>query len=217
MNPNLQHNEEELNRLKLLKFHEEQAISNGFKIVAGVDEAGRGPLAGPVVCAACIIPPKVFIPGINDSKLLSPQQRFTLYEQITTHPNIVYAVGIVDVEQIDRVNILQATIQGMIEAVNNLKKKPDYLLVDGLKLPHPSIPGEKIIKGDALSSLIAAASIIAKETRDRIMQKYDEVWPEYKFSKHKGYGTEAHFEAIHKYGPCPIHRKSFEPIKSLIQ
>lgn len=212
-----QHSKEELERLKLLKQAEESAMLNGYKTVAGVDEAGRGPLAGPVVCAACIIPPEVFIVGVNDSKQLTPKQRSIIFEELTSHPDITYGVGIVAVEVIDTINILQATIQGMLKAVDALKIVPDFLLVDGLKLPHPKISSQKMIRGDANSFAIAAASIIAKETRDRIMIEYHEEWPHYGFAQHKGYGTAFHCEALQKFGPCSIHRKSFEPVKSLLE
>lgn len=172
-------------------------------------------MAGPVVAACCIIPEALLLPGINDSKQLRPQQRKLLFDQIQNHPDIVYHVAVVNHDVIDQVNIFQATIRAMLEAVNNLTRQPDYLLVDGLKLPHPTIPTERIVKGDALSQSIAAASILAKETRDRLMEEYHTQWPEYGFDRHKGYGTAAHMEAIRKHGPCPIHRLTFEPLKSM--
>ena len=206
--------DDELDRLQQLLHYEEAARRLGYRILAGVDEAGRGPLAGPVVAAACIIPEGILLPGVNDSKQLSARQREILFKQITEHPSIVYGVGIVSPEEIDRINILQASIKAMIHAVELLSVCPDYLLVDGLKLPYPT-PSEKIIKGDAKSQSIAAASIIAKETRDALMFKYHEQWPQYGFDRHKGYGTRKHLDALSMHGPCPIHRMTFEPVKSL--
>jgi len=191
-------------------------LENGVSVLAGVDEAGRGPLAGPVTAAACIIPHDSEIDGINDSKQLTPQQRNRLFEVLTNNSQVVYGVGIVDVEVIDDINILQATIRAMTQALDVLATKPDLVLVDGMELSYPLLRCKKIIKGDARSLAIAAASIIAKETRDRIMIEYHQRWPEYGFDKHKGYGTVKHREAIHRWGPCPIHRRSFEPVKSLL-
>lgn len=208
--------EEEKQRLEELNVYEKKARKQGFKCVAGIDEAGRGPLAGPVVAAACIIPPGVTFPGVNDSKKLTPKKRFELYQALTTHPKTIYAVGQIDSKEIDRINILQATIQAMLQAIAKLSCTPDLLLVDGLSLPHPFIKCQKIIGGDALSQSIAAASIIAKETRDRLMVEYHREWPEYGFDQHKGYGTAQHQDAIARYGACPIHRQTFEPLKSLL-
>ncbi|MBS4168775.1 ribonuclease HII [Parachlamydia sp. AcF125] len=207
--------ERELKRLRTMAIYEEKARQQGYKLVAGIDEAGRGPLAGPVVAAACILPLRFHIPGVNDSKKLTAQKRAQLFQEITQHPEVTYGIGVVATEIIDRINILQATIQAMLEAVTQLSSQPHALLVDGLQLPHPTIPCQKIIKGDSLSLCIAAASILAKETRDRLMLEYDQQWPEYGFAQHKGYGTQQHLEALKKHGPCAIHRKTFEPIKSL--
>ena len=193
---------------------EEEAYAKGFKVIAGVDEAGRGPLAGPVVAAACIFPRGLFIEGIDDSKKLSPQKRMQLYEALTKHPEIQLGIGIIDAILIDQINILQATLQAMIAAVGALQTKPDFLLVDGLQLPSLDIPGWPIVEGDSLSHSIAAASIIAKATRDRMMCEYHKRWPLYGFEKHKGYGTKQHLQALAQFGPCPIHRKTFEPIKT---
>lgn len=201
-------------RLTQMTTFEEAAYQQGYHKVAGLDEAGRGPLAGPVVAAACILPRSLLIPNVNDSKKLTPKIREQLFTRLTTDPRIIYGVGIIGSEDIDRLNIYQATIQAMLQAVNHLSVSPDYLLVDGLALPHPCLPAQKIIKGDQLSQSIAAASIIAKETRDRLMRAYDEQWPVYGFRQHKGYGTAQHLEAISLHGPCPIHRHSFEPMKS---
>lgn len=204
----------EWQRLQALNRFEDAARAKGIEMLAGVDEAGRGPLAGPVVAAACIIPKGIYFEGVDDSKKLTAKQRFDLYETIIRHSEVRYAVGIVDSEEIDRINILQATIKAMIMAVDGLNPKPELLLVDGLLLPHPTISCQKIIGGDALSHSIAAASIIAKETRDRLMLDAHIKWPEYGFDRHKGYGTDMHCEALRMHGPCPIHRFSFEPIKS---
>lgn len=216
LNTSNDENRLEVFRLRQLLCYEEKARKNGFQVIAGVDEAGRGPLAGPVVAAACIIPADIFFEGVDDSKKLSPKQRLKLFNAISTHPQVIYSVAVIDHAEIDKVNIYQATILAMIEAVDALKTEPDYLLVDGLTLPHPSIPSEGIIKGDAKSQSIAAASILAKETRDRIMLEYHQKWPQYGFDRHKGYGTAAHIQAIHEHGPCAIHRTTFEPIKSLV-
>lgn len=205
----------ELKRLQELNIFEDAARQQGFHLIAGIDEAGRGPLAGPVVAAACIIPEGVYLPGIDDSKKLNPKKRAELFQEIQANDKIIYAVGIKHHEDIDRHNIYQATILAMLEALSKLASIPDITLVDGLLLPHPSIPSQKIIKGDAKSQSIAAASIIAKETRDRLMEEYHQEWPEYGFHQHKGYATEQHINAIHKHGPCPIHRLTFEPLKSL--
>lgn len=209
--------ESEKKRLQTLMRYERKARKDGYQIIAGIDEAGRGPLAGPVVAAACYIPLRTVIPHVNDSKQLTPKRRAEIFDYIMSNKKIIWGVGIISHEIIDEVNIYQATILAMKQAVANLGIKPQMLLVDGLKLPHEEIPCEKIIKGDAKSHSIAAASIIAKETRDRIMDDYHARWPEYGFDSHKGYGTQQHQEALAKFGPCPIHRKSFEPIRILLQ
>lgn len=201
-------------RLLQLTTYEQAARSQGFYAIAGIDEAGRGPLAGPVVAAACMIPSGIFFPYVNDSKQLTPEKRDFLFSEITTHSHVNFGIGIVSQEEIDRINIYQATIRAMLQAVEALSTLPTYLLVDGLKLPHPTIPSLKIIQGDTLSQSIAAASIIAKVTRDRLMEVYDEKWPLYGFKKHKGYATPQHLEALKTHGPCPLHRFSFEPIKT---
>jgi ribonuclease HII len=203
----------ERRRLQKLIKYENEARGQGYAIIAGIDEAGRGPLAGPVAAAACIIPEGVFFRGIDDSKVLTPAQREKLFEKITLHAGVVHAVSFVSHDEIDKINIYQATIKAMLQAVAALTLVPMILLVDGLKLPHPSIPCKKIIGGDALSQSIAAASILAKVTRDCLMVELDAQWPQYGFKQHKGYATPQHLEAIAKYGPCPIHRISFEPFK----
>jgi len=191
---------------------ETQLMSVGTTPVAGIDEAGRGPLAGPVVVAACILDPNHIPLGLNDSKKLTAAKREALYEQIlaTSHASIVS----VSAQTIDAINIRAATLQGMAQAVRGLAVQPAYALIDGRDVP-PGLPcpGEALIKGDARSVSIAAASILAKVTRDRLMVRAAEFWPGYGFERHMGYGTEAHLDAIKRLGPCPIHRLSFAPLK----
>lgn len=205
----------EKKRLEKMSIYEKNACQKGYLQIAGVDEAGRGPLAGPVVAAACILPKDALIEGIDDSKKLLPKERFRIFQQIISLKDVDFGIGVIDSLIIDQINILQATFQAMIAAIARLSQKPDYILVDGDKMPRTNIPGESIIKGDSLSQSIAAASIIAKETRDEIMRSFDEKWPQYGFRSHKGYATEEHLLAIKQHGPCPIHRMSFEPLKSL--
>jgi ribonuclease HII len=204
----------EQKRLLDMSFHETRLRSMGFQAIAGIDEAGRGPLAGPVVAAACILAPQTLIAHINDSKKLGEKQREALFETLTNDPTIAYGIGIISSERIDEINILQATFEAMQEAVRNLTKLPDYLLIDGNQLPRFAIPSEALVKGDSLSVSIAAASIIAKTTRDRLMLEAAKIWPQYGFEKHKGYGTARHVEALRGQGPCPIHRRSFEPVRN---
>lgn len=208
---------EEFSRLYEMTSFEREASAQGHTVIAGVDEAGRGPLAGPVVAAAAILPEGLYIPYVNDSKKLNPVRRKELFHTIKSTPAISTAVGIVYPEEIDRINIYQATQEAMRIAVRALAKKPDILLVDGLKIGGFPYLQWKIIKGDALSQSIAAASIVAKETRDALMEEYEELYPGYGFAKHKGYGTRQHLEAIEKLGPSPIHRRTFAPLKELIQ
>lgn len=192
-----------------LKF-EKEAIENGYRLIGGIDEAGRGPLAGPVV-SACVIMPlndDDVIDGIDDSKKLSPKKRDMLFDKIKEKA-ISYYVSVVSEEVIDEINILEATKCSMRECVENISVKPDLLFIDAVDLKGTNIPVKPIIHGDALSYSIAAASILAKVTRDRIMEKYDKEYPEYGFAKHKGYGTKAHIEALKKYGACKIHRRTF--------
>ena len=179
-----------------------------FSAICGIDEAGRGPLAGPVVAGAVILPKGCRILYINDSKKLSAKKRDELYDEIRERA-IAVGIGIADNKRIDEINILQATYEAMREAIASLNEKPDILLNDAVKIPKIDIKQVPIVKGDAKSQSIAAASIIAKVTRDRIMEAFDILYPEYGFSGHKGYGSAAHIEALKKYGPCPIHRKSF--------
>jgi len=200
--------EKELNRYLGMCIYEKEAYRRGFKIIAGIDEAGRGPLAGPVVAAAVILPQDAFIEGLNDSKKLSENQREKLFDVINDKA-LGVGVGIVDEKIIDEINILNATKEAMKMAVSNLKLAPDILFIDSLRLDDINIVQNPIVKGDAKSVSIAAASIIAKVTRDRILKEMDKKYPMYGFSKHKGYGTGEHIEAIKKYGICPIHRVSF--------
>jgi ribonuclease HII len=201
--------EKEIERLNILKSIENNWHKKGKKLVCGIDEAGRGPLAGPVVVAAVIMPEDSFIEGVNDSKKVSEKKREKLYNEITENA-IAWSVGIIDQNEIDEINILNATKKGLTTALTELKEKPDIILVDALtKIDTLGIPYESIIKGDAKSYSIAAASIIAKVTRDRIMRQWDEIYPQYGFINHKGYGTKAHIDAIKQYGICPLHRKSF--------
>lgn len=206
----------ELLRLQAMSTFERFVREQGFRKIAGVDEAGRGPLAGPVVAAACILPDGVFFERLNDSKQLTAKQRDELFAQMLQTQGLCYGLGIVDAGKIDEINILQATFLAMQHAVAALPQKPDYLLVDGNRSPRFSIPSEAIIEGDARSVSIAAASILAKVTRDRLMEKYDTQYPQYGFSKHKGYGTAQHMAALTAHGACPIHRKSFAPVRRLL-
>lgn len=207
--------EKELLRLQELKKIEEDIYSQGkFNYICGIDEAGRGPLAGPVVVASVIMPRDSMIEGVNDSKKVSEKKREKLYDEIIENA-ISYSVGIVDQKEIDRVNILNATKAGLTESIRGLEVKPDIILVDALKgIDTCGVPYESIIKGDAKCYSIAAASIIAKVTRDRIMRQWHEIYPEYNFIQHKGYGTAAHIAAIKEYGLCPLHRRSF--VKNII-
>lgn len=188
--------------------YEKRAGEQGFSAVCGIDEAGRGPLAGPVCAAAVILPPDCDIPGLNDSKKLSEKKREALFPVIQEKA-LAFGVGWATAEEIDRVNILQATFLAMARAVEALPAPADYALVDGNRMPPLPIPGETIVKGDATSASIAAASILAKVSRDRLLRRLDEEHPEYGFAKHKGYGTKAHYEAIRKYGLLPEHRRGF--------
>lgn len=187
---------------------EKEKINCGYHYVCGIDEAGRGPLCGPVVAAACILPVDVDIPKLNDSKKLSPKARQQTFDQITEKA-IAYSIAYGTVEEIDEINILEATLLAMRRAVEGLEVKPDYLLVDGNIFRDFNIPGESVIKGDALSCSISAASILAKVTRDALCEDLDAEYPEYGFKKNKGYGTKDHMEALRKYGPTPCHRKKF--------
>lgn len=203
--------EAEIERTRIMKqFEDEYRV---YGTICGIDEAGRGPLCGPVVAGAVILPKEYDILYINDSKKLSDKKREEVYEEIAKTA-VSWAVGIVSPARIDEINILQATYEAMREAIQKLTVKPDILLNDAVTIPQVDINQVPIIKGDAKSQSIAAASIMAKVTRDRMMEEYDKLYPEYGFAKHKGYGTAAHIAAIKEYGPCPIHRRTF--IKNFI-
>jgi ribonuclease HII len=193
-------------------YYERLAYAQGAKYVAGIDEVGRGCLAGPVVACAIIFPLNTLIEGVKDSKKLSPEKREQLFDVLYKHA-ISIGIGTVEETIIDEINILRATIKAMEKAVEALQVKPDHLLIDALFLENLAIPQFAIKEGDNKSFSIAAASIVAKVTRDRMMLTYSQQYPEYAFSKHKGYGTPEHLEAIAKYGPCPIHRKTFRGVK----
>lgn len=192
--------------------YEEQLEDLGIKYIAGVDEVGRGPLAGPVVVTAVILPLNLRIKGINDSKKLSLKKRNELYK-IILNEALAVNVSFIDERVIDEINIYEATKKGMLEAISGLKIKPEHVLIDAMPLRELAIPHTSIIHGDALSASIGAASIIAKVTRDEYMDKMDIKYPNYGFKHHKGYCTKEHLEALEKYGPCEIHRKSFAPVK----
>lgn len=186
--------------------HEKHA--QGYKYICGVDEAGRGPLAGPVFAAAVILPEDYEIEGVNDSKKLSEKKREKLFDEIIEHA-LAYSIKNCDNFTIDDINILAATMQTMKNAVDSLTIKPDIVFVDGNRLPELDIPAEYVIHGDAVSASIAAASILAKVSRDRFMYEMDKKYPEYDFAKHKGYGTKLHYEKLREFGPCEIHRMTF--------
>lgn len=192
--------------------YEEQLEDLGIKYIAGVDEVGRGPLAGPVVVATVILPLNLRIKGINDSKKLSLKKRNELYK-IILNEALAVNVSFIDERVIDEINIYEATKKGMLEAISGLKIKPEHVLIDAMPLRELAIAHTSIIHGDALSASIGAASIIAKVTRDEYMDKMDIKYPNYGFKHHKGYCTKEHLEALEKYGPCEIHRKSFAPVK----
>lgn len=205
----------ECQRVANLYTFENECRANGYKLIAGVDEVGRGPLAGPVVVASVILPENFFIEKINDSKKLSEATREKIYDIIMENA-IAVNRAIIDEKTIDRVNIYQAAMNGMYEAIYGLNPKPDAVLIDAMPLESLDIYHQSIIKGDAKSASIAAASIVAKVERDGMMNEFDKIYPQYGFAKNKGYGTSEHLEALRKYGPCEIHRKSFEPIKSMV-
>jgi len=193
-------------------FYEAQARRRGYLCIAGIDEAGRGPLAGPVVAAAVILPAGLDLPGVDDSKKLTAAQREELFDTIMREAASV-GVGVGDHDLVDRINILQATLSAMRDAVLQLSPKPDFLLIDGISAVPMNIAQRTVKKGDSLSLSIAAASIIAKVTRDRLMVEYDLLYPGYGFADHKGYGAASHMAAIADLGPSPIHRKSFRGVK----
>jgi ribonuclease HII len=198
-----------------LWFFEKKATAKGYQEIAGIDEAGRGPLAGPVVSAAVILPKNFSVADVVDSKKLTIKKRVRLYEEIYTHA-VSVGVGIVDSVEIDRINILQASLLAMSMAAGNLRPQPEYLLIDGTFSISSELPQKPIVKGDALSISIAAASIVAKVTRDRLMEEYHKYYPQFGFFQHKGYPTRAHKEAIRKFGYCPIHRQTFRGVKEYL-
>lgn len=206
--------EQEKVRLTRLSIYESQAYREGCRYIAGIDEAGRGPLAGPVAAGAVILPPGFFLPGIDDSKKLSAQRRLELAADIKRQA-VSWAVSFVFPPHLDKVNILNATREAMYACVRELIVKPDLLLIDAVKIPDILINQQSIIKGDSLSISIACASILAKVERDQAMQAFDNLYPGYGFARHKGYATREHLEALARLGPSPIHRRSFEPVKSM--
>lgn len=197
-------------------FFEMEARASGFVYVAGVDEAGRGPLAGPVVAGAVLLPEHLHnLAGLNDSKQLSAAKREALFAALLESVDVFCSVGVAVREEIDRLNILRATHLAMARAVAGLVPSADFCLVDGLPVKGLPVPHRAIVKGDSLSLSIAAASVLAKVTRDRMMEEADVEYPQYGFAKHKGYGTKAHMEALRKHGPCPLHRRSFAPVSQM--
>lgn len=205
--------EKEIERLTNLKRYEENLYNDGLKYICGIDEAGRGPLAGPVVVGAVVMPRDSMLEFMNDSKKVTEKRRELLYEEII-NTSLAYGIGIISQDEIDKINILNATKKGLHEAlgqvIEKLKQKPDIIIVDALReIDTFGITYESIIKGDATCYSISAASILAKVTRDRIMAEWDKIYPQYGFAAHKGYGTAKHIQAIKEYGPCPLHRKSF--------
>jgi ribonuclease HII len=197
--------------------YEKKAYDDGASIVAGIDEAGRGPLAGPVVAAAAILPREFRHKTLNDSKQLSPDQRDEIYAELTSRSDVQWATGMSDVDVIEAYNILRATWRAMAVALEKLPVKPDFVLIDGLPVPGLRVRQRAIVGGDAKSYSIAAASVIAKVTRDRLMLQVHEQYPQYNFAQHKGYGTPEHLAALAKYGPSPVHRRTFAPIRETIQ
>jgi ribonuclease HII len=199
---------QELKRIKQLYAFEEKLYEKGIKDIAGVDEAGRGPLAGPVFAAAVILKPGTVIKGINDSKKLSESKRDAIYEEIIKKA-VSYSVASISEQEIDKINIRNAAFHAMVKAVENLSTSPEFVLIDGDAVKGMSVPYQCIVKGDNLSISIAAASILAKVSRDRYIKECDKIYPQYGFAAHKGYGTKEHIDSIKKFGLCPIHRKTF--------
>ena len=198
-------------------FFEKNLVEPGYKYVAGVDEAGRGPLAGPVVAAAVILPEEFSSNQLNDSKKLSSSKREIIYNELmNVDSKVISAFAVIDEVVIDKINILRATHMAMAQASSNLSIEPSFVIIDGMPIKDFPFNNESIIKGDSKSLSIAAASVIAKVERDRIMLNYSKEYPEYKFEKHKGYGTKLHLDALKKFGPCKIHRKSFAPVKKFL-
>ena len=198
-------------------FFEKKLVESGYKYIAGVDEAGRGPLAGPVVAAAVILPENFNCDQLNDSKKLSPSKREKIYNELmNVNSKVISAFAVIDEGVIDQINILRATHMAMAQASSNLSIEPSFVIIDGMPIKDFPFNNESIIKGYSKSLSIAAASVIAKVERDRIMLNYSKEYPEYKFEKHKGYGTKLHLDALKKFGPCKIHRKSFAPVKKFL-
>lgn len=205
-----------LPRMKCSLRHEKALRASGCRLVAGIDEAGRGPLAGPVVAAAVVLPEKFRHGTLRDSKQLTHKQREEIYGELTTNSRVAWAAEVVDSTEIDRINILRATHEAMRRAVRKLTDQPEHVLIDGLPVPHFPLPHTAIVDGDCFSYSIAAASVIAKVTRDRIMVEMDSLHPGYEFSQHKGYGTALHLERLKTHGPCPIHRRTFLPVQQAL-
>jgi len=207
------------------RFEFERALwAGGSRFIAGIDEAGRGPLAGPVVAAAVMLPSDWLrrglpaeLAGLNDSKQLTERQRDAFFSELTVRPDVRFAIAQIDAEVVDKINILQATHRAMNAALAQLQPPPEHVLVDGIRVPSLRGPQTPIVKGDARSYSIAAASVLAKVTRDRLMIEFDRRWPAYGFAEHKGYGTARHLAAIAEHGPCPIHRRSFAPLRPVQQ
>jgi ribonuclease HII len=206
--------QEEREQFQSLFFYEKKARKKGYSVIAGIDEVGRGPLAGPVVAAAVILSDDFYLPGLNDSKKLSKEKREKFYTYIQQHADI--GIGIVDHKEIDQLNIYQATKKAMQLAVQSLPRTPEYLLIDAMTLPLP-VSQEAIIKGDSKSASIAAASIVAKVERDRMMERFAKQFPYYGFDKNMGYGTKEHINGLKTYGPCEIHRLTFSPVKEIME
>jgi len=207
--------ESETQRIEKLKYYEYGAYQEGYQLVAGIDEVGRGPIAGPVVAAAVILPQNFFLPGVNDSKLLSEKNRLQMAEEIKKGA-LAWSIVMISSRRIDQKNILQATKEAMRTAICELTPSPDFILVDAVSIPDLEIKQYPIIKGDTLSISIACASIIAKVERDNIMHNFDRMFPGYGLARHKGYATREHIIALEKFGPTPIHRGSFEPVKTML-
>lgn len=198
-----------------LKFESEKR-AEGYRWIAGIDEAGRGPLAGPVSAAAVILPNDFSHELLDDSKKLTEKRREILYQELVSRDDVFWSLSYADAEEIESINILRATHAAMARAAQGLCQMPDFCLIDGLPVKEFPLPSEGIVKGDGKSLSIAAASIIAKVSRDRLMLEYAEQYPEYGFERHKGYGTKLHLEALREHGPCPIHRKTFAPVADVI-
>ena len=207
--------DEEIQRIQKLRYYENGAYQEGYLKIAGIDEVGRGCIAGPVAAAAVILPRDFFLTGVNDSKLLSEKKRLQMVVDIKREA-VAWSVVMISPQHIDQENILRATKEAMHTAVNELQPIPDFLLVDAVRIPAINIRQYPIIKGDSLSISIACASIIAKVERDQSMQAYDSIYPGYGFARHKGYATREHIIALENKGPVPIHRASFEPVKSIL-